>query len=491
MKFTKKHIPWIPVLLGTLFRLVQYLSNRNMTIDESNYALLFEEMSFKEILLEFKFPYPAPYGFIAIQKSLASLIANNEYVLRFYPLLAGILSLFLLNRIKDHFTKSWGGVVALSLFATCPYVIYYSSLGKPYSSDVLIALWLTWLGLRIHASQLKYKSIILFGLGGAIATWFSFPAIFVLSAIFLACVREYIQNKEWRNLKIFALISMIGALGFVFHYFCEVPENITSSKTWTFWFKHKNPLIFEPSSLFSYIKWGLSSFDGIFVDPAGLSLPFLGIFFFFLGCYAIFASSKFKFLLLVLPILLTAAATIAKKYPFNGRLILFLLPSLFLLIGAGWEYFYNQEKRFNKKPFISFLLLILLLFPSFQRAFNNLVDPIKSPEIKQVMLYIKEHMKKGDAIYIHTKATTPFKYYQKRIKIPSNVIVAGSPEAGYNPDKTVSDINQLSKLKRAWIIFGPINAFERRRIFYLVNQKARRRRNFRAKHSSCHLFEFF
>ena len=487
-KISPKPLSWALVLLGILFRLVQYLSNRNMTIDEFNYAFLLSEMSLKEIL-HGKFIYPAPYGFIIIQKLAVYFWGSDEYVLRFFPFLSSILALWLFNKVKNQFSKSWGGIVALALFTACSVVIYYSSEVRVYSFDVLVALYLLWLGLKMRSSPLNSKSIILFGLSGAVAIWFSFPSIIILSAVFMAGTWEYVHNKDWKNLRIRMMIGVAWGLNFMFFYFWGIQKFTNFSKTHIYWFEYNKNIIHKPASLFFHLEGIWSHFYKMFINPAGLNLPLLAIFFFFLGCYAIYSKNKFKCLLLSSPILLAAVAAILKKYPFKERLILFLLPSLFLLIGLGWEYFYNQERKFFKNGFYSFILLILLLFHPFQNSYIHLFNPIKRPKIKQAMQYIKSHLQKNDCLYVvQWTVATPVEYYKDQIKIPSSIIFKAS--GGIGRKAIIKDMKKLSKFRRVWIIYGPARGLYQRQILDFFNHKAKQLDVFRTEGTFCYLYEF-
>ena len=487
IKITKKHVCWSLVLTGILFRLARYLSNPAMNIDESNYAFMLNWLSLKDILLEKKFIYPAPPGFIAIQKLAATFFSNNEYVLRFVPFLSSIGALLLLNKIKNCFSKSTGGILALALLVACPSAIYFSCLDKAYSSDVLVALGLCWLGLKVHASPLGYRSMILLVLSAAVAIWLSFPAIFILGGLFLALLWEYIQKKDLRNLKRLLLIGIPGSLISIFFYFSLVQRPPASSPLYQFWFKGNNALIYNSASFLSYIKWGVSFFYNMFRNVAGIDLPLLGIFFFVLGCYAVYSMNKFKCLLLALPIFLATLATIFQKYPARGKLILFLIPSLFLMIGVGWEFLYNQEKRILKNGSISWFLLILLLFHPYQTTIVRHTHNKENSGYQQVLWHVKNHLKKDDGVGIYYMASTPFEFYKDEIDFPDS-----TPCLTLRPDKIKKNIEQLSLYKRVWIIFKDNNDYSKDKqwILYHFNQKARQMRSFHVRGGSCYLYEF-
>jgi hypothetical protein len=81
--------------------------------------------------------------------------------------------------------------------------------------------------------------------------------------------------------------------------------------------------------------------------------------------------SATTFLLLVSPIALAIIASVSRRYPFHGRLILELVPALFLLIAAATE---SIARWFPTRSRIVYktVLLALLTFPCWDACASNL-----------------------------------------------------------------------------------------------------------------------
>jgi hypothetical protein len=75
--------------------------------------------------------------------------------------------------------------------------------------------------------------------------------------------------------------------------------------------------------------------------------------------------------LLVVPIALAIIASVARRYPFHGRLMLELVPALLLLIAAGTE---AMGRQFPARSGIVYktLLFALLTFPCWDACASNL-----------------------------------------------------------------------------------------------------------------------
>ena len=143
---------------------------------------------------------------------------------------------------------------------------------------------------------------------------------------------------------------------------------------WGFWEFAFPPM--PPASLWD-ATWVLRRFTYLFVNPLNFetplgarlsALPAFGLF--VAGCLSSWKREKALFGMLALPILFVLLASCLRLYPFHGRLVLFLVPSLLLLIaeGAGWF-----RETFGGGVTWAFLLGTLLLFPSLG-AFYHLVE---------------------------------------------------------------------------------------------------------------------
>jgi len=128
------------ICFGIVLRLRQYLFNRSLWLDEALLTLNIISRSFLELLQPLDYRQGAPIGFLFLEKLAVQLFGNSEYVLRLFPFLCGIISLFLFYKVATHYINIKAVLIALGLFAISGWLVYYSSEVKQYSSDVAIVL---------------------------------------------------------------------------------------------------------------------------------------------------------------------------------------------------------------------------------------------------------------------------------------------------------------------------------------------------------------
>ena len=120
-------IAWIIIGFGILIRLIQYLYNRSLWADEAVLALNIVNRSYLELLQPLDYDQAAPIGFLLVEKLAVQLFGNNEYALRLFPLFSGIISLLLFYQLAKRFIPKAAIPIALALFASLNYLVYYAS----------------------------------------------------------------------------------------------------------------------------------------------------------------------------------------------------------------------------------------------------------------------------------------------------------------------------------------------------------------------------
>jgi predicted membrane-bound mannosyltransferase len=131
-----KYLSILGVLFGGIVRLIQYLSNRSLWSDEAMVALNIVDRTYLELLKPLDYNQAAPPGFLWIEKAAVQLLGNNEYALRLFPFLSGIVALIAFYIFANRYASGIAAPIAIALFASLKYVLYYTTEVKQYSSDI-------------------------------------------------------------------------------------------------------------------------------------------------------------------------------------------------------------------------------------------------------------------------------------------------------------------------------------------------------------------
>lgn len=462
--FSPQRLPWTIIGFGILVRLVQYLSNRSLWNDEAALAINIVNRSYLELLQPLDYDQGAPIGFLLVEKLAVQLLGDNEYALRLFPLLAAIISLFVFYELAKRCLQPQAVTIALALFSTLHIWLEYATEAKQYSIDVTIAVILCLLFMDISSKRLNVAQIATFGIVGAVAIWFSHPAIFVLAGIGTSCfLLSLFKNKLLTSLKILAVYSL-WLLSFACFYLIFLKALANNEDLFKSW---EGRGTFPSSFLDS--SWLIKTFIEFFHKPLGFPDVFLGlaIFAFIVGCISLLYTRKSVLLILLSPIFVTLFAAYLRKYPFDGRLVLFLTPFFTLLIGEGVAVI-RRKTRYKPYDKVGILVLVLLLVPPLGTAGYLTVIPYLKQEIRPVISYVKDHQQAGDHIYVYQRAEYQFKYYANKFGYKEGDYILGIDDLDKKDGQGISEeewqryTNDLDKLrgnKRVWIIFSHVRSW--------------------------------
>jgi hypothetical protein len=496
----KRKLVWIIIGFGIILRLTQYLYNRSLWLDEARDVLIgILGRSFSEI---FQPPPPIftptpPAGFLVIEKLAVQMFGNNEYALRLFPLLAGILSLFLFYLVAKKYLKPNAVLIALSLYAILDPLIYYSSEVKHYTTDNVIAILIFISAIYIQSERLSISRIALFGMLGMIAVWFSGPAVFILAGVGVSLFLFSLNKKEWAKIGSLSIVYSLWILSFVVCYLLYL-RYLTHNEYIINSMKGENAFMPFPNLSLS---WFITTFFDTFGKTARFPLPGIAAFAFLMGCLSMFLEKKERFFILISPALFALLASALYLYPLKQRMLLFMIPSLLLFIGEGAEFV--RDKTVHHSPLIGIVLIGLLLFQPLLSASYHLINPRAKEEIKTVLNYVRKHWQQGDIIYLHYRAHPAFMYYSKKYGFNEEDYIVGV-YAGeknnlwtFSPDYLrvyTEDLDKLRGNKRVWILFTETPLLRKgidERVFfiYYLNQLGKQLDSFEDVGAAVYLYD--
>ena len=214
----EKVIAFLLILTGAGLRLRQYLTGRSLWADEAMLALNLVDRSFAGMFQPLAYDQGAPIGFLLVEKLFNTVLGKHEFALRLFPLLVGLISLWLFYLLLTRVTQGAGLLVSLALFALNPRLIYYSSEVKQYILDVAVTILLLLIAAPVFHTSHQRKGYFWLTLAGMIALWFSHPALFVLAGIGLALVIVTLRRRDYSNLKFVIGIGVVWVLEIAFLY---------------------------------------------------------------------------------------------------------------------------------------------------------------------------------------------------------------------------------------------------------------------------------
>ncbi len=472
--------------LGALLRIRQFVFNRSLWLDEAYLATSFVDRDTWALLTEpLANGQAAPLGFLLAAKAAFVSLGGTDWALRVVPLLAGLATLFVGWKVALlAFRSAWARLLFVGLLAFSPVSIYYASEFKQYGSDMLIALMIVWAVLAFRGDEWRPASVRL-ALVGMLGVWFSHPSVFLLASGGVILGVESLRARQWRALTGLTLVGAVWVASFALHYAVAMKGMAANPALKRFWEMAYAPL--PPWSADAAEWYWENSLGLVFLAfrHSGIAhhLPLpgwtdsvsvvLG-----LAVLAGWASSWFEWrrlwAMVGLPVVLTLLASALHLYPFRSRLILFLVPLLWLALAALVELGataskakrgQNERRSLQVARRVAPLAVGVFLAVFSITAWQRSAAPYNSAAIKGAMAYIQERMAPGDQLMISTWSEKAFAFYSGSFGLEQVALYAFRKTRNLHHDAyaTVRRICRAGEHGRTWLLLS--HRFEERHAF--------------------------
>jgi uncharacterized membrane protein len=441
------------ILLGTLLRVRQYLTGRSLWADEAMLALNIVNRNFAGMFQPLDYDQGSPIGFLLVEKIFNAILGKNEFALRLFPLIIGLISLWLFYLLLKQITGGFGLLTALALFAFNPRLIYYSSEVKQYILDVAVTILLLLLAAPVLRPSPRKKDFAWLALGGLIALWFSHPALFVLAGIGLGLIIITLKRHDHSNLWLVMGMGLVWVLEIVLLYMLILKELSQNAYMREYWQGAFLPM--PPWSDPGWFVRNLNENIGIqFGIPYGVLVVFLIM---LIGWVVIFHQNESYAVALASILSVTLIASALGLYPLFERMILFLVPVGLILIGKTIEALHQRVQRFHLLGVLSVLFLAgYLFYGPFVTSMQNLVEPKYFEHIRPSLQTLQDSWKDGDALYISNGALPAFRFYAPFYRLENISYEFGHRDDYKNPRNILDQLDALKGKPRVWILLSHV-----------------------------------
>jgi hypothetical protein len=440
------------VAFGMVLRASKYLPAWSVRGDELAVTLNLINRSAVELVTKpLDYEQAAPFGFLLLLKALVATFGSSEYVLRLLAFVAGCISVLLMQNLLTKTGGKYGNIFALAAFAFSDYLIYYSAELKPYSTDVLLCLILLLVFYQHLSKETTLKDFVLLAALGTLALCFSYPALFVLIGMGVTLMLHYWRSKQKLLWVILSGVLWTGT--FLALYWFLLRHQTNDPYLITFW---DNLLSFMPMPPWRQLSWFPKALSGLFFVVAGLSSNLVLVLpIYLLGLWGFFKEKKWQWALtLTLPVALNVLVSGFQKYPFHGRLILYLLPLIFLVLAKGIDFLIALIRNQTVANITFATLLFLFLNPIIRTTNSYLItrDYLRE-DLKSVFSFMEKNKQDGDLVYLYHFVGPEFLYYAPAYHLDKLSTVMGQNNTS-NAKKYQAELSALPRGQRIWFVFS-------------------------------------
>lgn len=454
-------LAWTFIIFAVAVRSVQYLSNRSLWIDEATLALNIIERSFSGLFLPLANNQAAPVGFLLIERVAIQLFGDSEYSLRLFPFVCGTGSILLFYTLARSCLSVKATAVAVALFAVSDNLIYFSSEVKQYSSDVLVAILLSLVGVCTLGREITQRRALLLAVAGGTAIWFSHPSVFVLSGVGATLMLFALRGRQWKRAATLGSVGVFWIACFAASYFVSLKGIGSNDYLEEVWGGRRSFMPLPPTSL-SDLQWFTLTFFRVFNNGLRASFPLLAAAVFLAGAFSMIRKRKRELLLVISPAVFALLASGLHQYPFARRLLLFLVPALILYIAEGAEYIGKLKPPYTAVGALA--VASLLIVGPLIAASLLFVHPTTREEIRPAIEYVENRRQPGDILYLYYGSIPAFDYYKSKFAIAEAdyiVGIAARDDWENQSNQTyVADLEKLLGNNRVWVLFSHVRSFK-------------------------------
>jgi hypothetical protein len=448
----------LTLALGVGLRTFAFAADRSLWIDEAMLALNIQHRSASELFAPLDHNQGAPVGFLLACKASAALFGLNEQALRLPAFLASLVGLFAFASAAFQLLPRPAARLALALFALAPYLVAYAAECKQYAFDAAASSLMLAIAAGVLNGRTGAWRWLLLASVGAGAVWFSHPSVFVAGALGFALLRQAIVRRDGRQRLATILTGAAWLLSFAVVYWVNLRQLGGNRYLQDYWAGY-------------FLRWPGKPSEAIWiVEKLRLFLVYPGGFATAVAVPAVMGITSFcksgngaaKLTALLGPCVLVVAASALQKYPFGGRLLIFLVPGLILLTACGaaeLAAIVGRTSRFAAALGIGYLLLT----PAVESR-EQIRRPKHAEELKPVLRELQSHWKPGDRLYVYNGAGDAgagpaFEFYAPGFPIPKERIILGGVHRG-QPLEYLREVNELPKGGRVWLLVSHEHADE-------------------------------
>jgi len=401
-------LSWV-FLTGVFLRAFIYFQIPAVWLDEATTAFKLNESSVLCLIspcgnINHDLMHAYPMGFLGATKLLISLFGLVEPVIRLFPLICSIFSVYIFRKVcRMLLTDSWA-LAALALFSLNPSLLYHAVELKPYASDVLVTVVLIMEAARIIRNK-PLRSLIYYGNLLLFSLLFSFPAVFLIFPWLAAYGFYALWKRDIDRLRLGATLFILAGMIQGGYFYASLRFFLSDHNLMDYWNMSYLPV---REGLPACLQMLGRNFSAIF-ESWGMA-PAIPMICLTSGLVLLLRSSHGKAALLILPLTAVLGASAVHVYPFATRTVLFLVPFLILIIVFALQEISGAPGR-TWRAGTAGALLCLLLIPQADTTIRTLRPFSYGEDIRPLLRHLAIHRQEGEGLYLNTFAFNLLRYY--------------------------------------------------------------------------------
>ena len=448
-------IAWIAVVGGIILRVIEFLRDRPLWLDEAMLALNIAARSMTDLARPLDYDQSAPPLYLWLERIAVAFGGVSERSLRVLPFVAGLALVPLVWIVARRLAGATTAAIATVLVALSVSLISFGAEAKQYGVDPLATAVIALLAARVANTPSDRRVWMQLVLGGVACLLLSQPAIFVLGGACGALALDGPVRRSAEARRYGTLGVLTWSVTFVALYFALYRTTAASAYMHGFW----EGTFLDPRAP-DFVKRLRLLWIAAFTSPAlaGRSLGPEWV----MGCawvagaVTLWRRQRVAGVLVAAPLALAVVACAFGFYAVMDRLFLFAAPLVLVAYASllAWAIELRPTRARNVALATVCAALTLIVAPTHVR---RIAHPVFYAVGKQVIADV-DSMSRGDPVYVAARSFPLWMFYTSdwrapdmdRLRWAASIAGAGGPAHNNAPSRGRARADEARSLSRRY-----------------------------------------
>lgn len=438
------------LIVGVALRACQYAYDRSLWLDEAEVSLDILHRSYSGLAKPLNRGQAAPILWLWAERTSVNLFGNSEWALRAVPLVASLVALVAFVALARRLVGPIAAGVATVAFACSPALLRYSVEVKQYGADVACVLLIVLAAVKVLV-QPRRSALVVWAATCVVTIWFSHASI--LAAAASACVVAVAVARSGSRramLEVVAPMLFIGAAAAADYalFLRRTADDATLRAYWASGFESRS------LTVGGTMHWLSDAWSRVMADPGSFAFPRLALLAAGIALVFFVARRPWEGALLATLVAALSAAAVTRHYPLDGRLVLWTIPLLIIVLAHPLDLALQRVPR-GAAWLVPCALagVSLVVLAPLVRGAKFVGTPMEVTNSRGAYAFVASHIQTGDALLVESRWTWPtLEYYGPRYGLRET----GGFEFVPSP-RSCEDRRTLARLlpyQRFWVVLA-------------------------------------
>jgi len=406
----------IACVVGITLRVVEFVRDRPLWLDEAMLSLNIASRSFAQLARPLDYDQSAPVGYLWLERLAVDVGGVNELWLRAVPFVAGLVLVPLVWLVGRRLAGPMTATLAAVLAALSLSLVTFSAEAKQYGVDPLVTVLIVWFAVRVAnvpGDRRRWLRLVAIGVAGLLL---SQPAIFALGGAAFALALHPAVRRDATARRHASLAAIAWCVTFAVLYVAVYSATAHSAYMRSFWegtfLDPRAPDIVLRVRLFA-----IAAYTAPMLTGQTTGFEWVMAIAWVAGVSTLWRRRRFAAVIVAAPLVLAALACAIGRYAVMDRLFLFAAPLTVIAYASllAWVVERVPTRLATATLAAACAALALAAAPTLVRRMSH---PVFNAVGKQVIAQVDSMSYQREPVYIAARSFPLWVFYTTDWRAP-------------------------------------------------------------------------